>query len=44
VSKDAQRHPIAEFGFFHRQTRINSPVREYRNSQEFFRGSLRGER
>jgi DNA helicase HerA-like ATPase len=42
VTKEQQRNPLNQYGFYHRKTSINSPTREYRDLQEFFKSSLQG--
>lgn len=40
IEKEQQREPLYENGFFHRKTRGNAPMREYKNMQEFFRKEM----
>lgn len=40
IAKEDQRQPLHTHGFFHRKTRTNIPMKEYRDMKEFFGESI----
>jgi ABC-type dipeptide/oligopeptide/nickel transport system ATPase component len=40
ITREEQRPPLSQYGFFYRPTRGNFPMREYRDMRQFFGGTI----